>query len=131
MQGKCHLIIIKNSYLEQLNLIKLLVRSFVIFIILSNRNGSKATGLISFFLFSLITMAWGLPKLPGLTFSDPTKTQHHLKSSLYFYQGYRIPDPKVVGPGSSPTDIDSNAFALPEDTVMYGLFTNNGVFPLF
>ncbi|XP_045542556.1 EF-hand domain-containing protein 1 [Papilio machaon] len=64
-------------------------------------------------------MAWGLPKLPGLTFSDPTKTKHHMRSSLRFYQGYRFPDTIIVGPGGSATDVDSNAFALPEDSVNY------------
>lgn len=62
-------------------------------------------------------MAWGLPKLPGLTFSDPTKTQYHVCNSLKFYQGYRFPDISVRGPGGAPTDVDSNAFALPEDPV--------------
>ncbi|CAG5017875.1 unnamed protein product [Parnassius apollo] len=62
-------------------------------------------------------MAWGLPKLPGLTFSDPTKTKHHMRSSLRYYQGYRFPDTVVRGPGGAATDVDSNAFALPEDSV--------------
>ncbi|KAM3966804.1 EF-hand domain-containing protein 1 [Aphomia sociella] len=64
-------------------------------------------------------MAWGLPKLPGLTFSDPTKTQYHMRSSLRYYQGHRFPDTTVRGPGGTATDVDSNAFALPEDSVNY------------
>ncbi|XP_053602029.1 EF-hand domain-containing protein 1-like [Plodia interpunctella] len=64
-------------------------------------------------------MAWGLPKLPGLTFSDPTKTQFHMKSSLRFYQGHRFPDTALRAPGGADTDVDSNAFALPEDSVIY------------
>ncbi|KAL0850148.1 hypothetical protein ABMA28_012024 [Loxostege sticticalis] len=64
-------------------------------------------------------MAWGLPKLPGLTFSDPTKTQYHMKSTLRYYQGHRFPDTTVRGPGGTATDIDSNAFAMPEDAVNY------------
>ncbi|XP_049888061.1 EF-hand domain-containing protein 1-like, partial [Pectinophora gossypiella] len=66
-----------------------------------------------------INMAWGLPKLPGLTFSDPTKTQFHLYPSLKLQQGYRFPDMKVRGPGGTDTDVDSNAFAQPEDSVNY------------
>ncbi|CAH0600471.1 unnamed protein product [Chrysodeixis includens] len=64
-------------------------------------------------------MAWGLPKLPGLTFSDPTKTQYHIKSSLRYYQGHRFHDTNIRGPGGTATDVDSNAFALPEDSVNY------------
>ncbi|XP_052753824.1 EF-hand domain-containing protein 1-like [Galleria mellonella] len=64
-------------------------------------------------------MAWGLPKLPGLTFSDPTKTQYHIRSSLRYYQGHRFPDTVVRGPGGTATDVDSNAFTLPEDSVNY------------
>ncbi|XP_022820957.1 EF-hand domain-containing protein 1-like [Spodoptera litura] len=64
-------------------------------------------------------MAWGLPKLPGLTFSDPTKTQYHMRSSLRYYQGHRFPDTEIRGPGGTATDVDSNAFALPEDTVNF------------
>ncbi|XP_075982784.1 EF-hand domain-containing protein 1-like [Anticarsia gemmatalis] len=64
-------------------------------------------------------MAWGLPKLPGLTFADPTKTQYHMKSTLRYYQGHRFPDTSVKGPGGTGTDVDSNAFALPEDSVNY------------
>ncbi|XP_028038206.1 EF-hand domain-containing protein 1-like [Bombyx mandarina] len=64
-------------------------------------------------------MAWGLPKLPGLTFSDPTRTQYHLRSSLRYYQGHRFPDTVVRGPGGAPTDVDSNAFALPDDSINY------------
>ncbi|KAJ0181205.1 hypothetical protein K1T71_003290 [Dendrolimus kikuchii] len=64
-------------------------------------------------------MAWGLPKLPGLTFSDPTKTQYHIRSSLRYYQGHRFPDTVVRGPGGTATDVDSNAFALPDDSVNY------------
>lgn len=62
-------------------------------------------------------MAWGLPKLPGLTFADPTKTQFHIKSSLRYYQGYRFPDNALRGPGGTDTDVDSNAFSLSEDSV--------------
>ncbi|VVC94190.1 unnamed protein product, partial [Leptidea sinapis] len=40
-------------------------------------------------------MAWGLPKLPGLTFPDPTKTQHHMRSSLRYYQGHSF-DPSLT-----------------------------------
>ncbi|CAG9575838.1 unnamed protein product [Danaus chrysippus] len=64
-------------------------------------------------------MAWGLPKLPGLTFSDPTKTQYHIRSSLRYYQGHRFPDTLIRGPGGTATDVDSNAFALPDDSVTY------------
>lgn len=64
-------------------------------------------------------MAWGLPKLPGLTFSDPTKTQYHMRSSLRYYQGHRFPDTVVRGPGGTATDVDSNAFALPDDSVKW------------
>ncbi|XP_068629097.1 EF-hand domain-containing protein 1-like [Battus philenor] len=64
-------------------------------------------------------MAWGLPKLPGLTFSDPTKTRYHMRSSLRYYQGHRFPDTLVKGPGGTATDVESNAFALPEDSVNY------------
>ncbi|XP_047523227.1 EF-hand domain-containing protein 1-like [Pieris napi] len=64
-------------------------------------------------------MAWGLPKLPGLTFADPTKTQYHVRSSLRYYQGHRFPDTLVRGSGGTDTDVDSNAFALPEDSVNY------------
>ncbi|XP_050673267.1 EF-hand domain-containing protein 1-like [Leptidea sinapis] len=64
-------------------------------------------------------MAWGLPKLPGLTFPDPTKTQHHMRSSLRYYQGHRFPDTLIRGPGGTDTDVDSNAFALPEDSVNF------------
>ncbi|XP_047536676.1 EF-hand domain-containing protein 1-like [Vanessa atalanta] len=64
-------------------------------------------------------MAWGLPKLPGLVFSDPTKTQHHIRSSLRYYQGHRFPDTLIRGPGGTATDVDSNAFALPDDSVNY------------
>ncbi|XP_037300618.1 EF-hand domain-containing protein 1 [Manduca sexta] len=64
-------------------------------------------------------MAWGLPKLPGLTFSDPTKTQYHIRSSLRYYQGHRFPDTLIRGPGGTATDVDSNAFALPDDSVNY------------
>ncbi|XP_023949094.2 EF-hand domain-containing protein 1-like [Bicyclus anynana] len=64
-------------------------------------------------------MAWGLPKLPGLTFADPTKTQHHIRSSLRYYQGHRFPDTTLRAPGGTATDADSNAFALPEDSVIY------------
>ncbi|CAB3237276.1 unnamed protein product [Arctia plantaginis] len=64
-------------------------------------------------------MAWGLPKLPGLTFADPTKTQFHIKSTLRYYQGHRFPDTNVRGTGGTGTDVDSNAFALPEDSVNY------------
>lgn len=67
-------------------------------------------------------MAWGLPKLPGLTFSDPTKTQFHMKSSLRYYQGHRFPDTHLRGPGATDTDVDSNAFALPDDSVKYVKF---------
>lgn len=65
----------------------------------------------------ITAMAWGLPKLPGLTFSDPTRTQYHLRSSLRYYQGHRFPDTVVRGPGGAPTDVDSNAFALPDDSI--------------
>ncbi|KOB79135.1 putative EF-hand domain-containing protein, partial [Operophtera brumata] len=68
---------------------------------------------------SLLKMAWGLPKLPGLTFSDPTKTQFHMKSSLRYYQGHRFPDTHLRGPGATDTDVDSNAFALPDDSVKF------------
>ncbi|XP_061712328.1 EF-hand domain-containing protein 1-like [Cydia pomonella] len=64
-------------------------------------------------------MAWGLPKLPGLTFSDPTKIQHHMRSSLRIYQGHRFPDTSLRAPGGEATDVDSNAFALPDDSVNY------------
>ncbi|XP_037964332.2 EF-hand domain-containing protein 1 isoform X1 [Plutella xylostella] len=64
-------------------------------------------------------MAWGLPKLPGLSFSDPTKSRHHLRGSLRFHHGHRFPDTRVTAPGGEPTDVDSNAFALPDDSVNY------------
>lgn len=63
-------------------------------------------------------MSWGLPKLPGLTFTDPTKTQFHRCPSLKYYQGRRFPDMHVMGAGGTGTDTDSNAFALAEDSVM-------------
>lgn len=62
-------------------------------------------------------MAWGLPKLPGLTFSDPTKTQYHLKNTLRYYQGHRFPDTTVRAPGGAPTDADSNAYVAIDDSV--------------
>ncbi|XP_041973572.1 EF-hand domain-containing protein 1-like [Aricia agestis] len=64
-------------------------------------------------------MAWGLPKLPGYTFSDPTRGSHHLRSSMRFYHGYMMPDTLVRGPGGTDTDVDSNAFALADDSLNY------------
>ncbi|GBP70240.1 hypothetical protein EVAR_7507_1 [Eumeta japonica] len=64
-------------------------------------------------------MAWGLPKLPGMTFSDPTRTRFHLQSSLKYCQGYRCPEVRARGTGGAPTDADSNAFTAVEDSIKW------------
>ncbi|KAI5634772.1 DUF1126 PH-like domain-containing protein [Phthorimaea operculella] len=64
-------------------------------------------------------MAWGLPKLPGLMFSDPSKTQFHVCPSLKYYQGHMFPSTTVRGHGNVGTDVDSNAYALTTDSVNY------------
>jgi hypothetical protein len=67
-----------------------------------------------------------LPLLPGNTFGNPTKTQHHVGQTLGFKNGYSIRDKPTLGPGGEPihanvlNERDLHVLANFKPTLTYG-----------
>ncbi|EFA04366.1 EF-hand domain-containing protein 1-like Protein [Tribolium castaneum] len=61
----------------------------------------------------------GLPKLPGLTFTDPTLTSYHLSQTFSISNGYKIPKNDYVGIGNRELDSNSVKFISTNDPVRF------------
>lgn len=55
-------------------------------------------------------MAWSLPKLPGCSFPDPTRTRFNVPRKFEMVNGFAMPVIDFRGVGGIPMDVEGSRY---------------------